>query len=313
MSYKINLMSSYSIHPIDLEFNGYALVIFSFLIKTDDGPIIVETGPHSCLDKLVEGLAQHGYTQEDVKHVFLTHIHLDHAGGAWCFAEHGAKVYVHPLGYKHLHDPSKLLASAKMIYGKDMDRMWGTLKPIPADQFCVMEDDESVEVNGLTIISHHTPGHAKHHTAWQLENNLFTGDLAGIKHPEGAVIPPCPPPDINIDLWIENIDKVLSISEVDTYYVTHGAKVENVRAHMDSLKTALLSFSEFVKPYFDKDISPAEALPEFASFVTEYLRDTGMSQDAIDTFVNGGAIMADLMGLMRHWKKKKEREDSSLA
>ncbi len=297
---------SYSIHPIDLKFNGYALDIYSFLIKTESGPIIVESGPHSCLEALTKGLADHGYRKEDVKHVFLTHIHLDHAGGAWCFGEHGAKIYVHPLGFKHLHDPSRLLASAKMIYGKEMDRMWGTLRPIPADQFCVMEDGESREVLGLNFISHHTPGHAKHHTAWQLDSYLFTGDLAGIKHPEGAVIPPCPPPDINIDLWISSIDKVLSIKAIDTYYVTHGAKVDQVGDHMAALKHALTSFSAFVKPYHEKGVPPAEVLPEFAAFVRRFLTEQNLSTEAIDTFVNGGAIMADLMGLMRYWKKKEE-------
>jgi len=299
---------SYSIHPIDLQFKGYALDICSFLIKTNAGPIIVETGPHSCLDALTKGLAEHGYHKEDVKHVFLTHIHLDHAGGAWCFGDHGAKIYVHPLGFKHLHDPSKLLASAKMIYGNEMDRMWGTLQPIPADQFCVMADGEAQDVLGLTIVSHHTPGHAKHHTAWQLDRYLFTGDVAGIKHPEGAVIPPCPPPDINIDLWIASIDKVLAISEIDTYYVTHGAKVDDVAAHMTALKKALVSFSEFVKPYHERAIPATEILPEFAAFVRQFLTDQGLSIEATNTFVNGGAIMADLMGLMRYWKIKSENK-----
>lgn len=292
------------IHPIDLDFKGNDLKIFSFVIESSDGPIVIETGPHSCLARLEEGLASLGYQKSDVKHVFLTHIHLDHAGGAWCFADHGAQIYLHPLGYKHMHNPEKLLASAQMIYGDKMDFLWGTLKPIAADQLHAIEDGQSVAVGGLNITAWHTPGHAKHHSTWQVDNVLFTGDLAGIKRAEGPVIPPCPPPDINIDLWIENIDKMLAIEEIDTYYATHGALISDPATHMASLKDALLSFADFIKPYYINNTAPQDILAPFTAFVSERLLNEGMNDQQIKLFNEGGALLADIFGLMRYWSKK---------
>lgn len=297
-------MASNNIHPIDLDFTGNDLKIYSFLVESDAGPIIVESGPHSCLPKLEAGIEALGYRLADIKHVFLSHIHLDHAGGAWCFAEHGAQIYLHPLGYKHMHNPEKLLASALMIYGDKMDALWGTLKPIPAEQLHAIEDGQSVDIGNLSFTSWHTPGHAKHHTAWQLDNVLFTGDLAGIKRPEGPVIPPCPPPDIDIDLWVTNIDKILALKEIDTYYATHGSRINNPGEHMAQLKDALIVFADFIKPYFLKNTAPQDVLLPFSEFVSARLSKQGMSDEEIKTFLEGGALLADIFGLMRYWSKK---------
>lgn len=294
----------HKIHCIDLQYHGADLEIISFLVESSEGPIVVETGPHSCLEHLEKGLQKHGFQLEDVKHVILTHIHLDHAGGAWCFAEHGANVYLHPLGYKHMHDPSRLLKSAKMIYGDMMDSMWGTLKAIPANQLHIIEDEQELAIGDKTFKSWHTPGHAKHHTAWQLDNILFAGDLAGIKRKEGPVIPPCPPPDIDIDLWITQIDRMLTIKEIDTYYVTHGGLVTNPEDHMSKLKDGLISFSNFIKPYYESGKSEFDALQPFVEFVSLRLRDEGMDEASVKKFANGGALLADIHGLMRYWSKK---------
>ena len=112
------------IHVIDLKFKGEDNGIASFLVETALGPVLIETGPHSTLDTLESGIKKLGYQLTDVKHVLITHIHLDHAGAAWCFAEHGSTIYLHPRGYRHMHDPTRLLASAKMIYKDEMESLW---------------------------------------------------------------------------------------------------------------------------------------------------------------------------------------------
>jgi len=292
------------IHPINLDFKGTDLQIFSFIVESDDGPIVIETGPHSCLPVLEEALGKLGYAKTDVKHVLLTHIHLDHAGGAWCFAEHGAQIYLNPLGYNHMHNPEKLLASAIRIYGDMMDTLWGTLKPIPADQLHSIGDGEDIQIGNLKFKSWHTPGHAKHHTAWQLDNILFTGDLAGIKRPEGPVLPPCPPPDIDIELWISNIDRMLAIEHIDTYYATHGSLITDINDHMEKLKEVLLAFSEFIKPYYLNDTPPMDILPPFLEYLTKKLTSEGMTQEQLNKFVESGAPLADIYGIMRYWSKK---------
>ena len=104
------------IHILDLKFLDNDLTIAAFLVETSEGPILIETGPHSTFQQLSSEIQRVGFQVEDVKHVFLTHIHLDHAGAAWAFAEMGATIYVHPFGYKHLQNPVKLMESAKRIY-----------------------------------------------------------------------------------------------------------------------------------------------------------------------------------------------------
>ena len=115
------------IHIVDLNFREQEKSIASFILETAKGPIVIETGPYSTISKIQDALSSMGYRMSDVKHVFLTHIHLDHAGAAWAFAKEGATVYVHPLGYKHLADPSKLMGSAKRIYGDLLDILGGRM------------------------------------------------------------------------------------------------------------------------------------------------------------------------------------------
>ncbi len=294
------------VHPIDLQFHGGVFEIFSFLVETAMGPIIIETGPHSSFDNLVKGIEKCGYKKEDIKHVFLTHVHLDHAGGAWCWAELGAKIYVHPEGFRHINDPAKLLASAKRIYGDMMDWLWGTLKPIPAEQLQIVGDNEVVTVGDCDFKSIHSPGHAKHHTAWQLGNVLFTGDVAGVRMQQGPVMAPCPPPDINIEEWVDSIDKCLAIDGIDTYYLTHGAGVTDIDFHMNKLKELLWSQSKFIKPYFDAGTPIVEISKPFEEFVKQDLIAQGVPDDKLKRFESANPSSSNIYGLMRYWKKKRE-------
>ncbi len=98
-------------------------VIASYLIENGGEPILIETGPDTTFNNLEKGLQDHGYAVEDIKNVFVTHIHLDHSGAAWHFANAGAKIYVHPFGAKHLAEPEKLMASAKRIYADQMETL----------------------------------------------------------------------------------------------------------------------------------------------------------------------------------------------
>ncbi|HKK80460.1 MAG TPA: MBL fold metallo-hydrolase, partial [Phaeodactylibacter sp.] len=107
------------IKTLDLKFLGKPDTIASFLVETSEGPILFETGPYSTFDNLKAEVERHGHQLADIKHVFVTHIHLDHAGAAWALAELGADIYLHPVGQGHMHDPSKLVASATRIYGDD--------------------------------------------------------------------------------------------------------------------------------------------------------------------------------------------------
>ena len=114
-------------------------------LETDDGIALFDTGPESTFDNVAAALRQSRSDPEDVRHVFLSHIHFDHAGAAWRFAE-TATVYVHPRGAAHLIDPTKLVESATRIFGEDMQRLWGRIAPVPAERVKVLEDNEVVRV-----------------------------------------------------------------------------------------------------------------------------------------------------------------------
>ena len=299
-------METPRITTIDLNFSGLPNGIASFLIEHNSGPILVETGPHSTLPTLEAALLEYGHKLSDIKHVFISHIHLDHAGAAWCFAELGAKIYLHPRGFRHMHDPSRLLSSAQRIYGDDMDRLWGTLKPIDEKQLQIVDHLEEVNIDGLTFKAHHTPGHAQHHIAWQLGKNLFTGDVAGVCVHNGPVIPPCPPPDIDKEAWLDSINWISTLSDIDTYYLTHFGSVTDVASHMEKLKQALEDYTSFAKPYAEAKKSAEEILPDFRKFVQEYLMSHGL--DTEDAMAYEAANPSDMSatGLLRYWTKKLE-------
>ena len=299
-------MSRYTpkIHTIDLGFLGKKSGIAAFLVELEQGPILVETGPHSTLPRLEKGINDAGFQLDDIKHVLITHIHLDHAGAAWCFAEKGATIYLHPKGYRHMHDPGKLLASAKMIYKEKMDMLWGSLKPINESQLIIVEHLESVNIGSSTFIAHHTPGHAQHHIAWQMDDVVFTGDVAGVSINNGPVIPPCPPPDINRELWLSSIDHLLTLTDVKQYYLTHFGLIENIEKHMAKLRSAIEAYTDFMKPFAEADKSPAETLPEFRTFVKSYLMDNGLNQKDADAYEAANPLDMSAAGLLRYWKKK---------
>lgn len=296
-----------NVNTIDLNFLGQANGIGSFLVESAGTLVLVETGPHSTFPHLKTSIEALGYNIEDIKHVLLTHIHLDHAGAAWCFAEHGAKIYLHPFGFRHMNDPSKLLASAKMIYKEAMDSLWGTLNPIPSEQLIQVEHNEIVTIDHLEFKSLHTPGHAKHHIAWRLDDFIFTGDVGGVSINGGPVIPPCPPPDINMEDWFESISTLEKEEGIMSYYLTHMGRVDDIYTHNEALRTSLRSYSEFVKPYAAQNASVPDMLPDFREFVQQYLIDNGMQKSDAMAYEAANPSDMSATGLLRYWHKKWEQ------
>jgi len=294
------------IHTIDLNFQNVPEAIAVFLIETADGPVLVESGPHSTFPQLTTEINKLGYEVKDIKHVFLTHIHFDHAGAAWAFAEQGAKIYVHPKGYKHMHDPSKLVSSAKRIYQEMMEPLWGTLKPIDESNLIEMEDHQVVSVNDAKFTAHFTPGHAVHHIAWQLnDKTIFCGDVAGVKIKDGLVVPPCPPPDINVEDWMASIEKIRSLN-MEEIYLTHFGKVTGVKDHLLQLETMLNSWADWIKPYYEAGASVADTVPKFQEFTKNQLIEFGVPKEDFSIYEAANPSWMSVSGLMRYWKKREE-------
>lgn len=293
------------INILDLNFQNVEKAIASFLIETDEGPILIETGPYSCYEKLKELVAAYNYKISDIQHVFITHIHLDHAGGAWALAENGAKVYLHPIGISHMADPVKLWNSAKLIYGEQMEVLWGKMAPIAINQLQPVGHGESVEVGGVTLKAWHTPGHANHHVAWQIEGNVFCGDVAGVKIEQGPVVPPCPPPDISLEKWQESILLLRSL-QPEKLYLTHFGKIVNINDHLDELSQILDSWAGWIRPRFENNESIQKVVPEFQRFTGQQLKTLGLGEQEITQYETANPSWMSVAGLMRYWKKKKE-------
>lgn len=291
------------IHCLDLHFLNRTEAIGSYLIESSQGPILVESGPHSTIGQLKIGLQKYGYRLKDIKHVFLTHIHLDHAGAAWVFAEHGAKIYVHPFGANHLENPEKLMESAKMIYQDKMDMLWGKMKNIPRNQIIECENSEEVTLGEHTFIAWHTPGHAKHHIAWQLEKSLFSGDVAGVKIKNGPVVPPCPPPDINLEEWASSIQTIMNL-ELDKLYLTHFGEITNIDDHLGKLETILQDWSQWIKKEWKSGKSSEEITPLFSEYTKTQLLELGLTEEHTLKYEAANPSWMSVAGLIRYWKKK---------
>ncbi|HHQ49574.1 MAG TPA: MBL fold metallo-hydrolase [Acidobacteria bacterium] len=226
---------------IDLKFQGEEQVIAAFLVPApESGFVLVESGPGSTVAALEEGIGAAGFELADLRGVLVTHVHLDHAGAAGELARRtGAGVWVHPKGARHLADPERLLASARKIYGSAMNMLWGTMEPVPAELLHTVEDGETVKIAGLRATAWHTPGHARHHVAWQIGDQLATGDVGGLRIPGSSyVVPPTPPPDIDIPVWKASLDKIRSLG-ARRLLVTHFGIHEGVGEHLDQLEGRL--------------------------------------------------------------------------
>ena len=235
---------------------GTEQVIASFLLLGEGEAAIVETGPTTCLDRLTGGLEDHGVSPEEVRGVFLTHIHLDHAGASGHLAEllPNATFYVHELGYAHLADPSKLVRSATRIYGERMEELWGEVRAVPEERLRVLGDGEETETAGGVLVAHDTPGHAYHHLAY-LEpdsGDLFAGDVAGIRLPgQSYVRPPTPPPEIDVEAWIKSINGIRRVGPA-SLRPTHFGSYDDVERHLGELEQRLQEWLLFVEGQMDE-------------------------------------------------------------
>ncbi|RMG54378.1 MAG: MBL fold metallo-hydrolase [Bacteroidetes bacterium] len=294
------------IHILDLQFQTDH-TIASFLVETEAGPVLIETGPHSVYEHLRAGLARHGYQPEDVRHVLLSHIHFDHAGAAWTLARSGATVYVHPAGYKHLQDPTRLYQSAQRIYGDQMEILWGQMHGIPETQLVAVADETALSIGGKTFVAWHTPGHASHHIAWQLDDVIFTGDVGGVMIEGGPVVPPCPPPDIDIEAWFESLQRIERLAP-RRLYLTHYGAVDAVSAHLASLRTMLKDWAKWMKPHFEAGTDPKVITPQFQAYADEQLRQAGLDPAGLARYEAANPAWMSVAGLLRYWRKRTEKQ-----
>jgi glyoxylase-like metal-dependent hydrolase (beta-lactamase superfamily II) len=291
------------IHTLDLKFQGEEKTIAAYLLETYDGPLLFETGPYSCFPQMEKELGRFGYTVYDIQHVFLTHIHLDHAGAAWAFAEQGATIHVHPNGLRHLASPERLMESARRIYQDKMDELWGDMNPIAPSQLLSTAHESEYTVANESIKAWHTPGHAIHHIAWQVKDELITGDVAGVKiGADGFVVPPCPPPDINLEDWKNSIELIRKIKPSALYLAQFG-KVTDCEVHLGSLLHILDDWANWMRIHWDAGDDPEEVTPLFQAYVHEQLVKAGIPPEDLPKYEKANPSWMSVAGLMRYWSK----------
>lgn len=295
------------IHLVDTRHLGRPRIIAAALLDLgpDAGLAMVDCGPEGVFDHLVEGIRALGRRPEEVRHLLLTHIHLDHAGGAWRWArEFGTTVYVHPLGAPHLLHPARLVASATRIYGDRMGSLWGRIEPVPADRLRTVEDDEVLTLGAVRVTALTTPGHAPHHHAWWLaaEGALFAGDVAGVVIGDGPVVPPCPPPDIDVETWRASLAKLRGLG-AKAVYVTHFGRLDDPARRFDELEERLVAWSGWMLEHLREGREEAGLVGDFEAFVADELRGKGLGEEAIRDYEQADPAFMSVAGLGRYWRK----------
>jgi glyoxylase-like metal-dependent hydrolase (beta-lactamase superfamily II) len=299
--------SSSQVQILDLNFLGIPGTIAVYLIQHPQGAILIECGPGSTLPALLSALRQHGLAPNDVTDVFLTHIHLDHAGAAGWLARQGARIHVHPVGAPHMIQPDKLLASAARIYGDMMKDLWGEFLPVPADKIIVMQDGETAEIGGICIRALDTPGHANHHFAFIYEKTCFTGDIAGVRLPGPAHIRlPTPPPEFNPEKWHTSLLRLRQEFESGSYSriaPTHFGIYSDSDWHLAALTKSLDEVEAWMESVMPAEPSLEQLNTEFLEWYEQRSLKHGIPQELLQGYETAIPSWMSTQGIRRYWQK----------
>ena len=252
------------------------------------GDVLIDPGPSSCLDTLLAGL---GDTRPSA--LLLTHIHFDHAGASGTLVERwpDLPVYVHERGARHMADPERLYNSAKRLYGDEMERLWGEMKPVPEDNLHVLTGGETV-LGSFEVA--YTPGHASHHVSYLHDGTAFVGDVGGVRiTPQAMTIPPTPPPDIDVEQWHASIELVRRWKP-QRLAMTHFGDADDVQRQLDELSQRLDAWSALARE---------DDREKFIATVQAEIRREGTPEQAA-TYQQAAPVEQLFAGYRRYWDKR---------
>jgi glyoxylase-like metal-dependent hydrolase (beta-lactamase superfamily II) len=276
---------------IDVEHLGRPHVIGCWQV----GDALVDPGPESSLETLIAALGG----EEAPRRIFLTHIHLDHAAATGALVRRWPEieVCVHERGAPHLVDPSRLLASAERLYGAEMERLWGEIVPVPEENVVVLSGGE--QVDGMRVA--YTPGHASHHVCYLHEESgtAFVGDVAAVRVPStNLVVPPTPPPDIDVETWIDSIG-IVEAWRPERLALTHFGAVDEPAEHLAKVRERLREEAQLAREL------PEE---EYEARHRRVVAERADSEQAAERLLQAVPPEYQWRGLDRYWRKRGESQ-----
>jgi glyoxylase-like metal-dependent hydrolase (beta-lactamase superfamily II) len=276
---------------LDLFHLGRPRVIASYLLPGEE-PALVDCGPSTCIEVLEQGLGERGLALTDLRHLVLTHIHLDHAGAAgMLIGRHpGLRVHVSEIGAPHLVDPSRLERSARRIYGDDFDFLWGELVPVPE------ENIETIGDRVLGLEAWPTPGHASHHVSFLgPDGSCYSGDATGVRIPPATFLAPVsPPPDVDLEAWEASLDTIEERRPA-RLCLPHFGVIADVPSHLADMRVRLRAWAERVRDGASREEFVAAAEEELVA---------GADSETAESYRQAAPFWQSHAGLRRYWEKQ---------
>ena len=291
---------------VDLNFQKLTSIIATAVLQGPSGATLVDPGPTSTIETLRQELETAGMALRDVTSVILTHIHLDHAGATGTLVRENPRlrVYVHASGVPHMIDPSRLISSATRLYGDDMDRLWGEFLPVPPGAIERLEGGERLQVSGRTLEVVYTPGHASHHVSYfSADTGLaFVGDTAGVRlMPNGFVLPPTPPPDIDYALWYQSLTAI-ERWRPETLLLTHFGAHGSAPTLLAEMRDQMRLLESIARESLARDEPDSAREAWFCERVGQAMRKSLREEDA-RAYETAGRLDLSWRGLARYLRK----------
>jgi glyoxylase-like metal-dependent hydrolase (beta-lactamase superfamily II) len=302
---------------IDTFYGGRERYTAAYLLDARE-PTIVETGPTKSVEHVAAGLDRVGIGRDDLAHIVVTHIHLDHAGGVGtlCGRYPKATVWVHERGAPHLADPTRLVASATRVYGDErMESLFGRVEPVPAQRIRSVADGDVIELGGRALTAASTPGHASHQVALVDSSTgaAFIGDALGIHPPDLPVLRPAtPPPEYDLEMAIESIEKIRSLA-AELVLFSHFGPVREVERICDLAVERFRGWTEAVRVAMERTEDLAEIVEVLQAEARRDVETGSQAQVDLDRFEILAGVRMNAMGIMRYWQKRRERETQATA
>jgi glyoxylase-like metal-dependent hydrolase (beta-lactamase superfamily II) len=303
----LNCLAVIHLTLLDLLWTGHPRSIASALLRSGSTNTLIDPGPSICIPTLRKQLASAGLTISDLHSIFLTHIHLDHAGatGSLLKENPNLQVFVHERGAPHMADPQNLLKSAHRLYADRMDALFGEFLPVPAANLHVLQGGETLPLGDDALHVIYTPGHASHHvTYFDPDSKIaFVGDTTGICiQGQSFILPATPPPDINLELWEESLQAIANLNPRQLF-LTHFGFSDNVTGHLSAYRSCLRQWSASVANLLASGKPEEAAMQEFCHLVTEEAA-AQLSPAEAEHYLYNGYLPLSWLGLARYHRKK---------